>query len=347
MTSIKVTDPLSNKPEQIVAAAEAIGRSEHRRKVFDEVYYHKKRVKSVPEISKKTGMSEKQVLNAGNKLAKADIIGQTKIDGRTAYRQVVFFQHNKDKIIALVENPAKIRAIATKRNPTLGKGTVFSFVKKRVPSEAKKAAPRSRSSAKKKIRIAFLTTNPSEKNSLRTDLEARDVHAAIQRSKNRDFVEIMHVPATRLRDLLDTLNEFRPNIVHFSGHGGGETLIFDNETAEDDGGVELDFKQINRVVSATSEPPVLLVFNACDTMDGAEVFLDTVSAVVAMSSRISDWAACLFSERFYAAIVAGQSVGHALKQGKVALDVANLKDADLPKVISKSGVDVDKLTFVD
>ncbi|MCH8201629.1 MAG: CHAT domain-containing protein [Proteobacteria bacterium] len=346
MAAIKVTDSLSNTPEQIVAAAQAIGRSRYRRAVFDAVYYHKKRDKSVPEISKTTGLTEKQVLNAGNELRKAGIIEQTKIDGRTAYSQIEFFHHNKKKIIRLVENPAKIKAIATKRNPAIGKGKVFSFTKKSAQANAQKAVPGSRKRVNKKIRIAFLTTNPIEEYSLRTDLEARDVSRAIQRSQNREFVDVHYFPAAQLRDLLDALNNFRPNIIHFSGHGGDEVFLFDNETAADDEGIELDFEKINKVVSATIEPPVLLVFNACNTTDGAEVFLETVSAVVAMSSSISDLAACLFSEQFYSAIAAGQSIGHALKQGKIVLEAANLKDADLPTIISRPEVDADTLTFI-
>lgn len=348
MTAIKVTDSLSNTPEQILAAVEAIGRSKLRRAVFDEVYYHKTRVKLVSDIASKTGLSEKQVLMAGKHLAKSGVISQTKIEGKTAYRQIEFFQHKKAEIIRIVENPEKAKAIPTKRNPAVGKGSLVSFVKKRTPSKTRKVVPRSRSGTKKKkIRIAFLTTNPYSNIPLRTDLEAREVDAAIQRSPNRELVDFRHFPAAQLQDLLNALNNFRPNVIHFSGHGGGETLILDNATAEEDGGVELDFEQINKVVSATNEPPVLLVFNACDTTDGAEVFLGTVSAVVAMSSSISDQAACLFSGQFYSAIAGGQSVGNALKQGKVVLDVANLKDADLPTVISKPGIDADKLTFID
>lgn len=348
MTALKVTDSLSNAPEQILAAVEAIGRSKLRRAVFDEVYYHKKRVKLVSDIASKTGLSEKQVLMAGKHLAKSGVIAQTKIEGKTAYRQIEFFQHKKEEIIRIVENPEKAKAIPTKRNPAVGKGSLFSFVKKRAPSKAKKVVPRSRSGTKKKkIRIAFLTTNPDSNIPLRTDLEAREVDAAIQRSPNRELVDFRHFPAAQLQDLLNALNDFRPNIIHFSGHAGGETLVFDNKAAEDDGGVELDFEQVNKVISATSDPPVLLVLNACDTTDGAEVFLDTVSVVVAMSSSIGDSAACLFAGQFYSAIAGGQSVGHALEQGKVVLDVAKFKDADLPTVISRSGVDADKLTFVD
>lgn len=347
MTAIRVTDALSNTAEHIVEAAKVIGRSKLKRKIFEAVYHHKKRVKSVPEIAEMTGLTKMQVLQAGGQLKSATIVEQTRKNGKTAYGQIEFFQHNKHKILRLVDNPEKIKDVPTKRNQTKFTVKGLSFVKKRTVTKAKRVSHKSKNQAGRKVRIAFLTTNPDERSSLRTDIEARDVGRAIQRSQNRDLVDVRYIPAAELRDLLDVLNDFRPNIIHFSGHGGDGALLFDNKTADDNGGVELDFGLVNEVVSATNEPPVLLVFNACDTLDGAEIFLKTVSAVVAMSSSISDSAACFFSEQFYSAIAGGQSVGHALKQGKLVLKAAKLPDADLPTIVSQVGVDPEQLRFID
>ena len=160
------------------------------------------------------------------------------------------------------------------------------------------------------------------------------------------LVEIRHIPAAQVTDLLDALNEFEPNIVHFSGHGGAATVLFDSKAPDDDGGTEVDFDLVNEIISATATPPRLLVFNACDTLDGAEVFLHTVEAVVAMSDSIGDSAACFFAAQFYSALVSGQSLDAALKQGKIVLKAAKLADADLPSVICAKGVKAGALTFI-
>src|SRR5262245_58526031 len=110
--------------------------------------------------------------------------------------------------------------------------------------------------------------------------------------------------------------------------------------------MEIDFELVNEIVSATAKPPRLLVFNACDTLDGAEVFLDAVEAVVAMSDSIGDAAACIFAAQFYSALASGQSLEAALKQGKIVLKAAKLADADLPSAISAKGVKTDNLTFI-
>jgi hypothetical protein len=169
---------------------------------------------------------------------------------------------------------------------------------------------------------------------------------ALRKSANRDEVSIKHIPAAQVTDLLEALNEFEPNIVHFSGHGGDAAVLFDNKSPDDDGGLEVDFDLVNEIVSATATPPRLLVFNACDSLDGAEVFLDTVEAVVAMSSSIGDATACFFAAQFYAALVSGQSLDAALKQGKIVLKAAKLPDADVPSVIYGKGVKASSLTFI-
>ena len=220
-----------------------------------------------------------------------------------------------------------------------------SFVRPRSQSLPKQMSRRPKKS-KARVRIAFLTTNPVREASLRTDMEMRDVLKELKKSENRDEVEIRHLPAARVEDLLDALNEFTPNVVHFSGHGGDAAVLFDNRDPDEDGGVELNFDLINEIIGATHTPPELLVFNACDTLDGAEVFLETVDAVVAMSSAITDSAATLFSARFYAALVGGQSVAKALQQGKVVLKAAKLADADLPSLLVRDGVSPAKLVFL-
>lgn len=111
-----VADRAGNKNELILQAAEVIGRG-YRRDVFKAIYHHKSRVKTVAQIAAKTRLTRKQVLNAGKKLADAEIVHQLKEDGDTAYEQITFYQTNKPKIVSLIADPKKQAAYLTKRNP--------------------------------------------------------------------------------------------------------------------------------------------------------------------------------------------------------------------------------------
>src|SRR5690349_10110200 len=110
-----VSDSLSNTNEQIEQAAKAIGRSVERRKFFETVYHGKQRVKTAPEISKKTGLSQKRVTMAGKFFHdRGGIVEAFRQNGVTAYRKVDFFHTHKSAILALAGNKKKLEELPTK-----------------------------------------------------------------------------------------------------------------------------------------------------------------------------------------------------------------------------------------
>lgn len=114
--AIEVSDPLSNTEEQIERAAKTVGRGAVRRKVFDAIYHHKAKVKTVGQIAKKTGLSRMRVLQNGRHLARKGIVRQTKgKDGDTAYEKIDVFHAHKREILDFAANPTKLAKVPTKR----------------------------------------------------------------------------------------------------------------------------------------------------------------------------------------------------------------------------------------
>lgn len=213
-----------------------------------------------------------------------------------------------------------------------------------------------------KLRVLYLTANPESTEFerteadrsivregvwLRVDREVRSVQKkAVRGSNYRDLVELKHMPAATPQDVLEGLNDFRPHIIHFSGHGGGHALLMENETAHVDAGALIEFSLLGTALAATTTPPTLVVLNACETLEGAEILLNASPIIIAMSEGISDDAAIVFAKQFYAAIASAQSVGKALDQGRVALRMAELGEDHLPEIVTRKDVNVESLVLV-
>lgn len=211
-----------------------------------------------------------------------------------------------------------------------------------------------------KLRVLYLTANPeatettvesldgtvqTEGTWLRVDQEVRQVRQALRGSRYRDLVELEHRPAATFADVLDGLNDVRPHIVHFSGHGNSAGILLENEEGSE-AGDGVDFDLLASVLGATDTPPALLVLNACESLDAADGLLRTVPIVVAMSDAIPDNSAITFANHFYAAIASAQSVGAALAQAQVAMERVALGEADLPVVRHRDNVDPHTTTLV-
>lgn len=332
--NLPVTDAISNRNEHLIEAVKAIGRADSlKHRVFEAVYYHKKRAKTVAEIAVITGLERKQVLQAGGALKKAGIVRQERLKGDTAYVQIESFQHLKPQINKLLNSPSKIKNVPTKRNPQ-----PIGSVRLTKPAATKRrpTAGTTRSSVgeKTKVRLALLITNPDRYASLQTGIEARDIQRAIESSPNSSSFAINVVLAPTFDDLINSLNRFDPQILHFSGHGGGSSIILDNERAGQDGGEVLDYEMAARLLEATNARISLIVLAACDTTVGAERLLADGRAIIAMSDSIDDEAACAFSSRFYKSLADGATVGNALNQAKLFLEQKGYADCDLPTIIA-------------
>jgi hypothetical protein len=116
---IATSDFPSNAPEQIKYVATVIGKSAHKLAVFDAVYHHKAKARSIKEIRARTGLSRIQVLNVGVKLAAKQVVRQTERNGDIAYARRPEIHGHKNDILSLVKNKNKLKKWATKREPVV------------------------------------------------------------------------------------------------------------------------------------------------------------------------------------------------------------------------------------
>jgi hypothetical protein len=187
------------------------------------------------------------------------------------------------------------------------------------------------------LRILYLTA--ASRGGLRVDEEMRRVKAGVHAATHRDLVQIEHKPAATTSDLLDGLTQFKPHVVHFSGHADEAVLEFDTGSDRPGPGRRVSAEAFARAISAVDAPPTLVVLNACRSEVQLAGLLDGVPLAIGMSDNIGDADAMAFAARFYAAVADGQSVQGAYRVAKVAMELSGLPDADLPILVNDPAVD--------
>jgi hypothetical protein len=82
-----------------------------------------------------------------------------------------------------------------------------------------------------KIKILFVSSNPERMPHLKLDEEVREIQTKLRAAEYRDSLELITKWAARPDDLLQSLNEHKPHIVHFSGHGSPteEIILLDEQ----------------------------------------------------------------------------------------------------------------------
>jgi hypothetical protein len=192
--------------------------------------------------------------------------------------------------------------------------------------------------------ILFLAANPSNSERLALDEEARAIETKLRASEYRDAIQFRTRWAVRADDLLQALNEDRPTVVHFSGHGAGATgIVFHDEAAGDR---LVAGHALRRLFTAMKDDIRVVVLNACYSVEQARAIASVIDVVVGMADSVGDDAARTFSAAFYRALGFGRTVKNAFEQGLAAIVLEGFDDADVPVLLVRSGVDDATLVIV-
>lgn len=195
-----------------------------------------------------------------------------------------------------------------------------------------------------KIVVLFLASNPIDQQQLRLDEEARAISEMIRKSKHRDSVKFETCWAVQPIDLLQAINEFKPSIIHFSGHGSdNDEIIFQTN----DGKTKIVSKEaIVQTMMASSDGIRLVFFNTCYSKNQAEAVSKYVEATIGMNTSIGDEAARIFSSQFYSSIGFGLSVKKSFEQARALLMLENISEQETPELFINEGYNGEDLIIV-
>lgn len=181
--------------------------------------------------------------------------------------------------------------------------------------------------------ILVLAANPKNTTPLRLDQEVREIDNGLQRAQRRDEFVLKQQWATRPIDVRRAMLDYKPSIVHFSGHGVGEEgIAFEDESGK--------AKLINADTLAGffklfADTVDCVVLNACYSEPQAEAIAKYIPYVIGMKKDISDSASIEFAVAFYDALGAGQSIEFAYNLACNAIQWSDIPENLTPTLIAK------------
>ena len=185
--------------------------------------------------------------------------------------------------------------------------------------------------ASSRIKILFLGVNPQNTNRLRIDQEIRNIKQTLRESEFRKEISIEQEWAVRVTDLQKHLLNYKPTIVHLSGHGNSSNeIIFEDEYGA---AKAVSGEALGQIFAEFKEDIKCVLLNVCFSESQAKAISQHIDAVIGVPSEIFDSASISFSVSFYQALGAGRSVQSAFNLGIGLLKLENNDDVNIPKLI--------------
>lgn len=185
-----------------------------------------------------------------------------------------------------------------------------------------------------KTKILLLAANPKNTEQLRLDEEFREIKERLRLGTQRESFEIHQGEAIRAKDLLQLLLEFKPDIIHFSGHASSNGIFLEDETGQS------HLVNANALTSLFSllESVECVLLNACYTESQAALIHRHVPYVIGMQTAIGDKAALKFATGFYTALASGETIHKAYRYGCTAIQLAGIDESQTPVIHDKEGL---------
>jgi hypothetical protein len=199
--------------------------------------------------------------------------------------------------------------------------------------------------SEKKVTILFLGVGPADTSRLRLDQEAREIEERIRKADFRDCFIFKSKWAVRVGDFFQYLNETKPDIVHFSGHGsscGG--LAFEDSSGN---ARIVPAHALVEAFSMLNDHVKIVVLNACHSSLLAKGIATHIDCSIGMLDSIDDESAIQFSAAFYRSLGFGKSALQAYKEARISLIMEGLPGDKLLEIHSKVGIDPDKILVMN
>jgi hypothetical protein len=172
----------------------------------------------------------------------------------------------------------------------------------------------------------------------------REIQTKIRAAEHGDSLELITIWAARPDDLLQSLNEHKPHIVHFSGHGSSTEKII---LLDQQGSPKPVSKGALISLFRTLKDNIRVVLlNACFSQPQAAAITSEIDCAIGMTRAIGDDAAITFAASFYRAIGFGRSIKEAFDQGITALLLEGIPEENTPHLVTRQTITPESIVLI-
>jgi len=152
-------------------------------------------------------------------------------------------------------------------------------------------------------RLLFLSALPNGSDPLRVDREIRKLlEAQALSSHKKKLFHLENKGAVQIKEIHRHIKIFRPDIIHFSGHGEAGSIFLEDEGGEI---VAVSGRELVELFDILDQKILCLVLNACETSINVRSIARRVGVVVVWAGMVPDAAAIVFSTHFYEGLAWG------------------------------------------
>lgn len=195
------------------------------------------------------------------------------------------------------------------------------------------------------MKILFLSATPRDRDYLRVRKEFIKIQGIIERGLYSDLLELICEWQINPGELPNLLAIHKPHIVHFSGHGESNGIVFIDAAGD---AIHVDERVLTSLFEQLRDNIRIVVLNACDTCSQAQAIAEIVGCAIGISQDIKDTTATMFATSFYKMLAYGYSVQKAFEVSKINLQLEDCaEEAAFLKLYVGNNFDSNQIYLVE
>lgn len=175
--------------------------------------------------------------------------------------------------------------------------------------------------------VLFIGVSPTDQVQIDISREYKSISKEVEKLIDDQKINLEISLASTPRDLHAALFKYRPNIIHFSGHGSEEGIFLENELGQS---LASPNEGIIRLFNSFKDDLHCIILNSCWSESVAKELSQFVPFVIGMNDRVTDVSAKEFSIGFYLALANGADIPRAFEAGKVHIGFSGRPGSDIP-----------------